>query len=501
MSLLRLLRAEWTKLRTVPAWVAAPLAGAAIILALGLTPSRQGSCGQHGPGSECAPLRGPGGQEVTDGLTLVHRTLTGDGTLTARVAALTGRLPDDGPATRDGLAPWAKAGLIVKDGTAQGSAYAAVMLTGEHGVRLQYDYVHDEGQPADARIAPAPVWLRLTRTGDVVTAERSADGVAWTGAGTARLPGLPRTVTAGLFVTSPQYAAQVNQAVVLSGTQGGPSQAIGTFDHLATAGAWSGEWQGTVIGARGGPAAGPRTGWAPTADGFALTGSGDIAPSVSGGAGLGVTISQTLAGTFLSLVAVVVVGALFVTAEYRRGLIRTTLAAAPRRGRVLAAKAAVLGAAGFVLGLAAAAPVVAFGPGVLRGNGVYVHPATLGTELRVVAGTAALLAGCAVLALGLGTLLRRGVAAVVASIVLVVLPYLLSVTVLPLRAADWLLRVTPAAAFALQQSEPRYAQIDNVYSPVDGYFPLGPWAGLAVLAGWVAVALAAAWYALRRRDT
>ena len=42
---------------------------------------------------------------------------------------------------------------------------------------------------------------------------------------------------------------------------------------------------------------------------------------------------------------------MFMTAEYRRGLIRTTLAASPRRGRVLAAKALVVGAVAFVAGL------------------------------------------------------------------------------------------------------------------------------------------------------
>ena len=39
------------------------------------------------------------------------------------------------------------------------------------------------------------------------------------------------------------------------------------------------------------------------------------------------------------------------TAEYRRGLIRTTLAASPRRGRMLAAKALVIGAVAFAAGL------------------------------------------------------------------------------------------------------------------------------------------------------
>ena len=53
-------------------------------------------------------------------------------------------------------------------------------------------------------------------------------------------------------------------------------------------------------------------------------------------------------GTFAGLIVVIVVGAMFITAEYRRGLIRTTFAASPARGRVLAAKAVVTGLVTFV---------------------------------------------------------------------------------------------------------------------------------------------------------
>jgi len=65
------------------------------------------------------------------------------------------------------------------------------------------------------------------------------------------------------------------------------------------------------------------------------------------------------------------VGAMFMTAEYRRRLIRVTLTAAPRRGRVLAAKAVVVGAVTFAAGLASAAIAVVLGQRILRGNGAY----------------------------------------------------------------------------------------------------------------------------------
>ena len=36
----------------------------------------------------------------------------------------------------------------MKAGTTPGSAYAAVMVTGDHGVRMQHDFIHDIAGPA-----------------------------------------------------------------------------------------------------------------------------------------------------------------------------------------------------------------------------------------------------------------------------------------------------------------------------------------------------------------
>jgi len=487
----QLLHAEWTKFRTVRGWVIGMTAAAAVLVGLGLLSGGQGSCGKNGPGSECVLPVGPGGQEVTDRFTFVHQPLVGDGSITVRVAALTGAPPPrpDGTASNEParLVPWAKAGLLIKDGTRPGSTYAAVMVTGVHGVRMQHDYTHDRAGSSSS----SPRWLRLTRAGDRVTGAESADGSRWTTIGTARLPDLPSTAQVGLFTTSPQYAEALAAASAIST----PSVATATFDHLDRPA--DGPWKTSTIG-------GSRPGESGTAertgDGFTLTGTGDIAPSVAGAAGSGATITQTLIGTFAGLIFMVVIGTMFATAEYRRGLIRTTLAANPARGQILAAKAAVIGGVTFLTGLVAAAIVVTVGQSVLRGNGVYVHPATLGTEVRVVAGTAALLAVAAVLALALGVLLRRSTTAVTVAIVAIVLPYLLTMSVLPIGVGQWLLRITPAAAFAVQQSTPEYDQVANLYIPSNGYFPLSPWAGFAVLLGWTAATLGLAAYRFNRRD-
>jgi ABC-type transport system involved in multi-copper enzyme maturation permease subunit len=120
----------------------------------------------------------------------------------------------------------------------------------------------------------------------------------------------------------------------------------------------------------------------------------------------------------------------------------------------------------------------------------------------MIVGTAAALAVCAVLAVAIGTVARRGAAAVAAVVALIAAPYVLtvSVPVLPLGAADWLMRVTPAAAFAVEQTVVQYPQVADVYAPAYGYFPLPSWAGFAVLCGWAAVFLTLAALALNRRD-
>ena len=500
----RLLHAEWTKFRTVRGWVIGMLVAALLTVLIGLLAGagRMGSCNV----AACTLPVGPGGQPVSDSFYFVRQSLAGNGSITVRVTSLTGLIPSMGTgqggqgaqqAARPGVAPWAKAGLIMTESTRQGSAYAALMVTGSHGVGMQYNYTHDIAGRPGVVSAAAPRWLRLTRSGDTITGTESADGIHWAEVGTAHLAGLPSTVRAGLFATSPQYA-QVTGA----GATGGPTQATAALDHVSLRGTWPGSaWTGEEIGGSANVPARQRGGFHRAGGAFTVTGSGDIAPAVAGAAGLGTTITQTLIGTFAGLITVIVIGTMFITAEYRRRLIRTTLAASPRRGQVLAAKAIVIGAVTFVAGLASAAIVVTLGQRILRGNGVYVFPVPALTELRVVAGTAALLAVGAVLALAIGAAVRRSAVAVTAVIVVIVLPYLIAVyNVLPAGPSQWLLRIAPAAAFAVQQSVPQYPQVSNVYTPPFGYYPLAPWTGFAVLCAWAALALGLAVVLLRRRD-
>ncbi|MEU1735615.1 ABC transporter permease subunit [Streptosporangium sp. NPDC020145] len=502
----RSLRAEWTKFRTVRGWVVALTAAALVTVLLGLLSASSGhaSCGAGPVEVACPPpLVGPGGEAVDDKFYFVHRPLVGDGGITVRLTSMTGQIrkPDVTPGRRNvvpGLVPWAKAGVMIKESTRQGSAYAAVMMTGEHGVRMQHDFTHDVAGRAGGVSRQSPRWLRLTRSGDTLTGYESVDGTDWTRIGTATLAGLPQTVQIGLFATSP------GDLTVTQGDLGGSvaaarfTEATGEFDQVKLEGSTSGAWRDDDIGVTVGPdGVEHHPGRAGQSGGtFSVTGVGDIAPTIEGP-----TAERPLSGALTGLILVIVVAVMFVTAEYRHGLIRVTLLAGPRRGRTLAAKALALGLVTFAAALPAGAITFTVGGRILRGNGNAVLPVPLLTQVRIVVGMAVLFALAAVLALALGALLRRSVAAVVTAITVIVVPHVLATTsVLPDSAAQWLLRLTPAAGFATQQSVPQYAHVLGHYAPIAGFYPLPPWAGLAVLAGYTALALGLAVLRLRRRD-
>jgi hypothetical protein len=480
----QLLHAEWTKFRTVPGWVIGMTAAALMVVLLALLTGA--SSVQHD--RPAVPI-GPGGEPVTDTFYFLHRPLAANGSITVSVSALTEGVA---PARQPTVVPWAKAGLIIKDSTRPGSPYAAIMITGSHGVRMQHDYVNDTpGLPGPVSTASVR-WLRLDRSGETITGYDSTDGTHWTTVATVHLTGLGPTVQGGLFVASPDAVQGIGTV---------PSAATAVFGHVTSQGNWLGaDWTGDQVAPR--PGSPELTGsFTRSDDGITATGTGDIAPAVRDTLPTAGTTGEILTGTLAALTAMIVIGTLFITTEYRHQLIRLTLAASPRRTRVLAAKAIVLAAATFTAGLAATAVAVPLGEQLAQANGVYLFPTTPSARLRVELGTAALLAIASILALAVATIVRRGATAVTTVLIAIVLPrVLVAIPFLPAGAANWLMRVTPAAAFAVQQTLVPYHQVTSFYTPYEGYYPLAPWAGLTVLAGYAALALAAAAVILRNRD-
>ena len=211
-------------------------------------------------------------------------------------------------------------------------------------------------------------------------------------------------------------------------------------------------------------------------------------------------VQMGLMGIAFAEIAVVVVGASLITSEFATGMIRTTLTATQSRLRVLAAKAIVLSVVVLPIALVASAAGFAGAQSLLRGNG-YEPPAyptvslTDPSAARAVAGTALLLTAYALIALGIGTILRHSGATIATGVGLLFLP-LLFLGAFPASFARRIEQVTPLAGMAVQSTT------DRMLSAFDGRsgMPIGPWQGLGVAFAWALGILALGALALRHRD-
>ena len=237
-----LLRAEWTKFRTVRGWVIAMILAALLTVVLGAVRRRNGSTScqtsagrRNRPGLPAAPparagrrgghrqllLRAP----AADRQRQHHRP----GDLADRPLRRRQRSASERPGRghcSPGSSRGPRPGSSSRQPPQQGSAYAAMMVTGGHGVRMQYNYTHDTPGLPGAVSAASPRWLRLTRSGDTITGYDSADGTHWTKVGTAQpdraarhRPGRAVRHLAGLHVVTQSFGG--------GSSGGGPSQATG----------------------------------------------------------------------------------------------------------------------------------------------------------------------------------------------------------------------------------------------------------------------------------
>lgn len=199
------------------------------------------------------------------------------------------------------------------------------------------------------------------------------------------------------------------------------------------------------------------------------------------------TTKLTLAGVWVAQAVVVVLAVLTVGNEYGTRMIATTLTAVPWRPAVLAAKAAVvaastlagsaLGVAGAVLVSRAALPSAA------------VQPLTAGSFLRASGGTVLYLVLVGLLAVGVAALVRDTAGAITGTLALLFVAPAMAMLIGNPTWHERLQKFSPmTAGMAVQATLPLDRQ------------PIGPWAGLGVLAGWTAAALAAGTLAFVRRD-
>ena len=229
-----------------------------------------------------------------------------------------------------------------------------------------------------------------------------------------------------------------------------------------------------------------------------------LAITVAGAVAIGVTVgvntrnshgdltNNALAGVVPGLLLAGVLGVLTMTGEYTSGMIRATLAAVPRRPRLLAAKAAVFG----VIMLAAgetATFVSFFAGGLALRHGIAAPSLGQPGVLRAVilSGTSFCLVG--LLGLGLGAIIRHTAAAVA---VLVGGVYVAAQFVGLIDHAAFGYMPILIVGNSLSTTRPETCGSRAAFCP---HF-LSPWAGVAVLCLYAAVALAAGGWVFARRD-
>jgi ABC-2 type transport system permease protein len=197
----------------------------------------------------------------------------------------------------------------------------------------------------------------------------------------------------------------------------------------------------------------------------------------------------SLAGVQLGQVLVVMLAVLAIGGEQGTGLLRTTFTAAPRRTVVLAAKAVLIGGLTLAAGLVAVLGCMAAGRAVLPGHGIAAPSLTDGPTLRAAVGSALYLVLIGLLALGVAAAIRHSAPAAGAVFGLLYAVPLLAAVINNPELQRTLRRFAPMTAGLAVQAT---TDLDDL--------PIGPWAGLGVLAAWSAASLLIGGFLLHHRD-
>ena len=200
-------------------------------------------------------------------------------------------------------------------------------------------------------------------------------------------------------------------------------------------------------------------------------------------------ITTSMIGTIWALIVYAVFGVLVMSREYSGGLIRLTLSATPRRGRVLAAKVLLVSGIILVLGLLTTVVMFLVGQAVL---GAYGMPTTdLGDAdaRRMVLGLGVVMPFFPLVGLALGVLLRSTAGAITMVLGLLWLPQIVG-EFMPRWWQEHLISRLPGSALdsvTISHIEPSFSYSD-------------PIVGAAVASAWLVTIVGGAYLALIRRD-
>ena len=155
---------------------------------------------------------------AADAFRFAYTTLTGDGTVVARVAS------------EQFVSNWTKAGVMMRESLDPGSRHALMLVSPGKGLAFQRR-VETSGVSTNTSggAGTAPYFVKLTRTGTTIAASISADGSSWTLVGSDTIA-MSSTIYAGLAVSS--HVAGTLATATFTGTAvvpADPSPAIETI--------------------------------------------------------------------------------------------------------------------------------------------------------------------------------------------------------------------------------------------------------------------------------
>jgi hypothetical protein len=167
----------------------------------------------------------------TDEFRLVYKKLTGDGSITVRV--------DSAQTVND----WTKTGVMIRENLGP-LAMQVHMISAAQQSLVEWMYRSIAGSATTTALTtaansnPLPVWLRLTRAGNVFTGEYSTNGTTWT-----KITGTDGTTSS----TTILMPTSVYVGLVVCG-HSGTDLAVADFSQIKTTANVTGAWQVADVG-------------------------------------------------------------------------------------------------------------------------------------------------------------------------------------------------------------------------------------------------------------
>lgn len=154
---------------------------------LGVTGTYSENAGTHTLTARTGDLWG-----TADNVYTTFEPHSGDCVISARVVSITGT-----------TAAWSKVGVQIRATAETNSKQASAVMSPSNGMAYQYRG-STSGSTTNSNTAAltAPYWVRLVKTGDSISAYRSADGTTWTQEGTTQTITMPSTYYIGFVLCS-----------------------------------------------------------------------------------------------------------------------------------------------------------------------------------------------------------------------------------------------------------------------------------------------------------